>query len=90
MDKKLAVVVIHGMGKQEKKFAEPAIKMLGSRLNKAGFNPDQIAWKSIFGQTCSKKPKHAISTRLSLRTATHPGNFGGPGADLSENLLSKA
>ena len=29
--------------------------MLGSRLNKAGFNPDQIAWKSIFWADVQQK-----------------------------------
>ena len=45
MSKNLAVVVIHGMGTHDDKFAKPMIDKLASRLGKAKF--DQIAWKPI-------------------------------------------
>ena len=48
MTKKVAVLVIHGMGSQGINFAEDMIVEVNSRISKADLNPDEIAWKSIF------------------------------------------
>ncbi len=48
MDKKLAVVVIHGMGSQVPDYAEPMIEELSSRVAGMGGDPNQLAWKAIY------------------------------------------
>ncbi len=46
--KKLAVVVIHGMGTQKRSFADAAIRELDTRIAANGANPDHVAWIPIF------------------------------------------
>jgi hypothetical protein len=46
--KKLAVVLIHGMGSQTSAFAAPAIAELSQRITDLGHNPDEVAWQSIY------------------------------------------
>jgi hypothetical protein len=48
MSKKLAVLVIHGMGSQDKEFATEMINEVNSRLAHISLNPNDIAWKPIF------------------------------------------
>jgi len=48
MSKKLAVVVIHGMGSQSSDFAEDMIEELNERVTDLGKDPDSIAWKPIY------------------------------------------
>ncbi|MDZ4263133.1 MAG: hypothetical protein U1B30_12490 [Pseudomonadota bacterium] len=48
MAKKLAVLIIHGMGSQEIGFSEKMIEELGRRVNGLGKDSNLIAWKPIF------------------------------------------
>ena len=45
---KVAVVVIHGMGSQDKDFANRTKAIIDNRIEKKGKNSADIAWKSIF------------------------------------------
>ncbi len=46
--KKVAVLVIHGMGSQDINFAEGMIEEINNRISNLSKNPDEIAWKPIF------------------------------------------
>jgi len=48
MRKKIAVLIIHGMGSQDKDFAEDMIDELNRRINKLSKDADEIAWKSVY------------------------------------------
>ena len=48
MDKKLAVLVIHGMGSQQPDFAEGMIDEVDGRIDAAGRDHGQIAWQPVF------------------------------------------
>ncbi len=48
MDKKLAVLVIHGMGTQRPDFADGMIEEVNGRIDDAGKDPAQIAWQPAF------------------------------------------
>jgi hypothetical protein len=46
--KKLGILVIHGMGSQEKGFAKPMIKELNRLVDDQGRDSSQIAWESVY------------------------------------------
>ncbi len=46
--KELAVVVIHGMGSQDREYAEPMIAEINSRVARLSKDPRCIAWKTIY------------------------------------------
>jgi len=48
MTKKVAVLVIHGMGSQTPCFAEDMIEELNSRISLLSKSPDAVAWKTIY------------------------------------------
>jgi hypothetical protein len=48
MSRKVAVLVIHGMGSQGKDFADDSIEEITRRVADKGKNPDDIAWKSVY------------------------------------------
>jgi len=48
MAKKLAIVVTHGMGTQERSFANPMIGELNDWVDDLGKDPNLIAWRSIY------------------------------------------
>lgn len=47
MEKKLAVAIIHGIRYHETDFAEPMIKLLQKRINKLGFDAEQVEFIPI-------------------------------------------
>ena len=48
MSKRIAVIVIHGMGSQDIGFAEPMITEINNRISGLSKNPNDIAWKPIY------------------------------------------
>ena len=46
--KKLAIIIIHGMGSQDAAFADDIIEELEERLEDLNLDPDDIAWKPIW------------------------------------------
>lgn len=48
MSKKLAILVIHGMGSQDEDFADEMIDEINSRISGFSLNPDDVAWKTVF------------------------------------------
>jgi len=48
MDKKLAILVIHGMGSQSPDFAAGMIEEVNARIDDAGRDAAQIAWQPVF------------------------------------------
>lgn len=45
---KVAVLIIHGMGSQNKYFAYPTIVEINNRVKKYGKNPNDIVWKPVY------------------------------------------
>ena len=48
MDKRLAVVIIHGIGRQTPGFADGTIKAVSAHLAERGQDPDHIAWQPVY------------------------------------------
>jgi len=48
--KRLAIIVIHGMGSQQPDFADPMVREINCRVKDLGKNPDAIAWQPVFWQ----------------------------------------
>ena len=48
MRKKLAVLILHGMGSQPDNFADGIIEELQWRLKKAGKDPEKVAWQPVW------------------------------------------
>ncbi len=46
--KRLAIVVIHGMGSQSVEYAEPMIAEVNQRLVRLSKDPERVAWKTIY------------------------------------------
>lgn len=76
MDKKLAVVVIHGMGSQDKgedgneihPFAKPMIDELYEKVGQHGKDPDQIAWKTIYWANILEGKEDDYFTKMKQRS----------------------
>ena len=45
---KVAVLIIHGMGSQDKYFAGPTMEEINKRVKKYGKSPSDILWKPVF------------------------------------------
>ena len=48
--KRLAILVIHGMGSQQPDFADPMVREIDRRVEDLGKNPDAIAWEPVYWQ----------------------------------------
>lgn len=48
MAKKVAVLIIHGIGSQNANFADATKDEINGRVAGKGYNPDDIAWKSVY------------------------------------------
>lgn len=48
MKKDLAILVIHGIGRQEPDFAAELIQNVNAQVDALGSDPDRIAWQSIY------------------------------------------
>ncbi|NOZ53300.1 MAG: hypothetical protein GXP08_09175 [Gammaproteobacteria bacterium] len=48
MRKKIAVLVVHGMGSQGQHFAEEMIEELNNRVSRLSKDPNSIAWKPVY------------------------------------------
>ena len=58
MPKKVAVLVIHGIGSQESEhFADPMILAINKRLERQGLSPDDVAWQPIYWADITEGPQ---------------------------------
>ena len=48
MDKKLAVVIIHGIGRQRPDFADGMVKTISRHLAQGSRDPDAVAWQPVY------------------------------------------
>lgn len=48
MASKVAILIIHGIGSQNKNFANATIDEINKRIASKGKSPDDIAWKSVY------------------------------------------
>ena len=66
MSKRLAILVIHGIGSQGPNFAEDMIEEISDRISDLGFNNSEVEWKSIYWADIleSKQRKYLRKTKL--------------------------
>jgi len=48
MKKRLAALVIHGIGRQSPNFADQLVDGVSTQLERLGHDPDQVAWQPVF------------------------------------------
>ena len=48
MKKELAVLVIHGIGRQDENFADELKEGVSAELERLGRDPESVAWQTIF------------------------------------------
>lgn len=60
---KLAVVVIHGMGSQQRGFSNRLVEELSHRVDQAGKDSSQIAWEEIYWQDITERLQQAYLQR---------------------------
>lgn len=54
---KLAVLIIHGMGKQEAGYSVPMQELIKGFIRKSGKNPDDIVWQEVLWEPVLEKRK---------------------------------
>ena len=63
MDKKLAVVIIHGIGRQGPDFADGTVKAIIRHLVRRGRDPEEVAWQPVYWDDILEPAQQAYLSR---------------------------
>lgn len=75
MEKKVGVLLIHGMGDHSDDFAHDTIQHLRERILGRGLNHDQVAWESVHWQPVLADREQQLWVDLSAGTDLHWGKL---------------
>ena len=67
MASKLGVLVVHGMGSQNSKFADPMMEELDDRISDLGADPAQVSWKPVHWAEILKSKEEQLWRDLSQK-----------------------